>query len=292
MESDCPHDTDPPPSPAEPAPPPPITVVGDKGPAVEAWQLRVIADGYPLPVYGADGNKPRGGHGAETEQATVGWLADRDLERDGKGGTRTAAVVVTGIDISHHQTPARFDWPRVGSDHAFVIARACYGARIDGTFVEHVAGARAAGLTVGGYAFFRQHQLWQEQLAVFEQQLDAAGICPGDLVPAIDLEHNSSGADGVVDPAAHNLRGRALVEAIAERYGSALVYISPGHWVELGRPDWVLEHEVWTAHWTRAEEPAWPKDWTMWQISAKHEHPGYPGRALDLNRARRLPLIE
>ena len=174
-------------------------------------------------------------------------------------------------------------------DLQFVIARACYGTAIDKAFGEHVRRGRAAGMQVGAYVFYRQHQSWEAQLALLAQQLDAAGLGAGDIVPAVDLETNSSGYDGPLDPASHNAGGRALVEAVAARWGEAIVYLSPGHWLELVRPAWVSEHAVWTAHWGVAA-PAWPSDWALWQCSASYQHPAFPRGPLDRNQARRLPL--
>jgi peptidoglycan hydrolase-like protein with peptidoglycan-binding domain len=52
---------------------PPPTKLGDRGQAVTAWQRHLLAHGYKLPRFGADGD-----HGAETERATQEWRADHD----------------------------------------------------------------------------------------------------------------------------------------------------------------------------------------------------------------------
>ncbi len=63
-------------------PPPAITVRGDRGPAVKAWQLYLQAEAQhrgaldPLPRFGADAD-----HGTETEAATVAWLKARGFAR-------------------------------------------------------------------------------------------------------------------------------------------------------------------------------------------------------------------
>lgn len=201
--------------------------------------------------------------------------------------------ILTGLDVSHHQPPHLLDWSRIAKDHSFAIARACYGSSPDKAFVKHVHGICGAGMVAGGYVFFRQHQPWREQFKAIIAQYDAAEMEYGAIVPAVDLEYNSSGADGPVVTKLHNGPGRKLVEALSKMFGACLVYCSPGHWIELGRPAWIGEHEVWTAHWG-VNKPSWPDDWAIWQKSAKYKHPGFKisgGGPLDLNEARRLPLI-
>ena len=262
-------------------PPTQPTSLGDSGPLVGAWQLRLLRwNPSCLPKYGADKD-----HGDETQAATEAYFKDCGLE----AVPNTQPATVEGIDISSHQPPERFDWASMAEDLEFVIARACYGVKPDSAFVEHIAAARAAGLNVGGYIFFRQHQDADEQLDVFEEQLGLAGISSADIVPAVDLEANTF--DGEMDPREHNTGGRAITEALASQYGAALIYLSPGHYLELGKPSWVLEHRIWVAHWGSVEEPSWPwGDWDIWQVKATFTHSGFPG-PLDFNRARRLPVI-
>ncbi len=91
---------------------PPITNPGDRDPAgasdgpVHAWQRWLLAQGYELPTYGADGD-----HGQETEKATQAYLSDHQLERDGQGGTRPIRVPgpaprVVGADTAYPITEA------------------------------------------------------------------------------------------------------------------------------------------------------------------------------------------
>jgi peptidoglycan hydrolase-like protein with peptidoglycan-binding domain len=269
------------------------------GPAAARPTLRRGAEG-PLVVELQEllGISADGSFGPQTERAVRRFQAGNALAVDGVVGPRTwealertrppTEEIVSGIDISHFQPVARFDWDRIAVDHRFMIARAVYGRRRDETFAGHVAGARAAGLAVGAYVFFRQGQRWEEQFDALRAAIDAAGMRAGDLVPAVDLESNPF--DGPLDKDAHNSGGRKLTEAIAERWGGALVYLAPGHWLQLGRPAWITEHHVWTAHWG-VDKPAWPTDWALWQVSESHVHPGFRGGPLDLDKARRLPKI-
>lgn len=275
----------------------PVLRLGSSGPAVERWQRAVAAT--------ADGV-----FGPATEEATKRFQTARGLSADGIVGPRSwsealhgghampvpATSTLTGIDVSQWQPAALVDYAALAEDGLkFVVARACYGTSPDSSFALHVDRARRAGLQVGGYAFFRQHQEWPRQFALLISQLDAAGLGAGDIVPAIDLETNSSGYDGPLDPAAHNGGGRALVEAVAERSGEALCYLSPGHWLELGRPAWITQPGValWVADWRAGDGPRWPADgaWALWQSSATYRSPAFPRGPLDHDMARRLPLI-
>lgn len=245
--------------------------------------------------------KPDRVFGPDTQAAVKAFQRGRGLLDNGVVDTQTwealkkadkTPAIVTGMDVSVWQKPSDMDWPRLAADHRFVIARACYGVRPDKVFDKHVAGARDAGMLVGGYVFYRQTQPWREQLDAFVAQLGTVGFDDGDILPAVDLEWNKQ-YDGPLDVAKHNSSGRALVEALAERFGGALVYLAPGFYQRLGEPAWLLEHEWWLAHFTSAPKPWCPwKDWAIWQHTGKGKIAGYSGAAIDLNRARRVPVVE
>lgn len=270
----------------------PTLLLGSTGPDVERWQrlIRCTVSGV---------------FDAGTDRATRIWQATHGLAIDGivgpkswaealHGGTQhpaPAAQTTFGVDVSQFQPPGLIDYKKLrDSGHTFVIPRACYGTTLDTAYIEHVQLIRQAGLVAGSYAFFRQTQQAQAQFDVLLAQLHRAGIGPGDIVPAVDLETNVSGADGKIDPAAHNKEGRKLVELVADRFGKALVYCSPGHWLEIGKPSWIGEHSQWTAHWGVAS-PAWPKGWCIWQSSSTYRDAGFTRGPLDRNQARYLPLI-
>lgn len=194
----------------------------------------------------------------------------------------------TGIDVSHHQNPDSIDYSRIAENHAFLIARAAYGTRPDSTFLDHAGRARAEGLVVGGYTFFRQQQQAQAQIDAFRQQFDQLlGGQGATIVPVVDLEWNTD-YDGPLDPIAHNTVGRRIVESLADEYGGVMVYLAPGFWEALGRPDWLVEYPWWVAHWTEQPvpyRPAGSPEYAIWQWTEKGSTPGYGG-PLDLNRLR------
>lgn len=198
-----------------------------------------------------------------------------------------------GIDVSHHQHPAKMDYVALFEEgYRWCIARAAYGERPDDTFVAHCEKAKAAGMLVGGYTFYRQTQGWEVQGDTFRRMLETVDQKVGlDILPVIDLEWNER-YDGKVKPDVFNRGGRNLVEALSNTYNRhAICYLAPGFYQTLGNPEWLLEYPWWIAHYTQDEQPWCPfKDWDMWQFTGSGNTTGYSGD-LDLNRARSVPLV-
>ena len=92
-----------------------------------------------------------------------------------------------GLDVSNHQGPV--DWATVRRQgFSFVYVKATEGGDwSDGRYVEHTAGARAAGLRVGAYHYFTFCRDGAEQgrhaVDVVRPQTR-----PGDLPLVVDLE--------------------------------------------------------------------------------------------------------
>ena len=275
---------------------------------VANWGKHISKDGILVGWWREDGTRIQQGlsvkpqHGAlytdyaTTFHAVMLPVEDPDVELEEQEEPaheepvpETQPAAMMGLDISSHQPAGKFDWKLIATDVQFIIARACYGKKPDRSFVAHCRYARDRGIRVGGYVFFRQQQRWQQQFETLQKQISAAGIGPGDILPAVDLEANKF--DGPMDPLAHNTVGRDLVEAVAEHWGGCIVYLNPNHYNLLGEPKWVLDHHIWVAHWD-TDEPAWPhSDWAIWQKSSTYRHPGFSG-LLDLNEARKLPTIK
>lgn len=188
-----------------------------------------------------------------------------------------------GVDISHHQLPAKIDWPALSAEQDFCVCRAAYGAKTDETFSKHFAAARSAGLTVGAYLFYRQTEGWLRQYEIFVSALQKAKYRAGDLVPAVDLEWNED-YDGKVNPGIFNTEASKLVEKIVEEFGECLVYFSPAFLTLLGSPEWVLSRPMWIANYTHEPKVAW----TIWQKSGSGSVAGFAG-PIDVNLAKALP---
>src|SRR5262245_8697518 len=100
------------------------------------------------------------------------------------------ADVTYGIDISSYQ--GVIDWTEVrAAGLAFAVIKASesssHSPSREQYFATNAAQARAAGLLVGGYHFFRADEDPSTQAAVFRQVLEAAGVTM-DLPPALDVE--------------------------------------------------------------------------------------------------------
>lgn len=204
-----------------------------------------------------------------------------------------------GIDVSHHQAPASLPWGAFAQGAKFLIARNSYGLMKDTLTLEHLKRARAAGLKVGCYHFFRPSQDAQAQLDVFLHGLDAAGIGAGDIVPALDVERDPLPKPGTDVSKAWQEGVRRILSGLRDKYGNALVYITQREFNMLGAPEWLLTFPLWVAHYTAAAKPATPgnRPFTIWQHRVGPyllDGPGGYDKAhptLDQDRAGDLPLI-
>lgn len=186
-------------------------------------------------------------------------------------------MLTHGIDLSHWQSPSSVPWGLVGKQCTFVICRATYGATRDRHVVEHVKRARDAGCAVGLYMFFRFVQNLDDQIAAFCAAAEAAGYTPGDIAPAIDVEDDPKICD--VAPG-WDSSVFSIAQALGERFGTKpIIYITQRDWTRLGRPEWVLEHPLWVAHFTQAPKPATPAGapWLIWQNRVGPYDPSGPG---------------
>lgn len=198
--------------------------------------------------------------------------------------------MLEGVDVSHHQAP--IDWGAVARHRvSFAYCRATYGTRSDRRFLEHAVGSRDAGLNTGAYHFFRQTQGAEEQFEAFDGELERIDTSPGDLAPCVDLEWNEK-YDGKVNPDLFNSAGRNVCAMTREKWGVCLVYLAPGFWELLGRPDWLLNFPWWVAHWGVNEpyQPPGAPAWSLWQYTNKGRVPGVAGD-VDRNKASELICI-
>ncbi len=94
------------------------------------------------------------------------------------------ATTLFGVDVSAHQ--GRIKWPRVASAGiSFSIARCVVENRkVDTEFARNVAGARAAGIVPGAYAFLAGGGVAREMAKTF---IDTVGD-PTGMLCALDIE--------------------------------------------------------------------------------------------------------
>lgn len=197
--------------------------------------------------------------------------------------------LLRGVDVSSHQSPDAIVWAKLAETHRFVIARACYGVKIDPTFAEHAHRARDAGMVVGSYLFFRSSQDAQAQLDAFAAAVESLGMGPGWVPPVLDVESNVANGDPLT--AAKYAPAEAICEAWVQRWGRAMVYTNVSTWSLIGSPQWIREHLLWVAHFDVAT-PKTPLDlpWHLWQYRVA-PLPGVMAGLLDQDVARDLPLL-
>lgn len=150
-----------------------------------------------------------------------------------------------GIDVSYWQ--GNIDWAKVkAAGKQFAIIRVSDGTGFrDPRFEEYWNGAKAAGLTVGAYQFFRPGQDATAQANLMADKLAAVGYKAGDIPPVIDVEVT----DGV---SAANIAARVNVwlKRVQARTGRLpSLYTSPGFWGGLGNPTPSPLPYMWVAHW-------------------------------------------
>ncbi len=205
-----------------------------------------------------------------------------------------------GIDVSHHQAPAALPWKRFAESSSFAIVRGSYGTMKDRVTAEHVKRARAVGLKVGLYHFYRPSQPVTDQLAIFRAQLKLAGIGPGDIVPTIDVEHDPLPKPGTAVSPAWQGSILQFVDQMVGEFSDCMVYITQREFGMLGKPEWLLTRPLWIAHYTGAAKPATPgnRPATIWQHRVGPYDPngagGYDKARPELDQNRllgELPLV-
>lgn len=176
-----------------------------------------------------------------------------------------------GIDVSRYQ--GTIDWGRVGREGgvSYVYIKATEGASlVDPLFYRNIADARAAGLSVGSYHFYRAHISVDLQVA---NMVAAVRKEDQDLVPMIDVEAtNGVGQEKFVRDL------REFVAKITAYYGvKPLLYTYQNFYNKH------LVGEFPGYHWMMAkyrdEEPILDDDvdYIMWQYTQSGSVPGVRG---------------
>lgn len=168
-----------------------------------------------------------------------------------------AAGYCHAIDVSHHQDPAAVPWGELAANGvAACWVRAAYGTTPDSRAEAHVRRARAAGMQVGLYLFWRRRLTDQEQLDTLAAQHMACTVGPGDLAPWIDVEHDCDKHGNIIDRMAAGWRGRVdnMMGLATERFGAACLYAYESGLELLGWPACPLL----VAHYRGDGEQRWP----------------------------------
>ena len=152
-----------------------------------------------------------------------------------------------GIDVSHHN--GKIDWAKVkAAGITFVYLKATEGATYkDPTYDDNYAQAKAHGIAVGAYHFFRPGVATKSQVDNFVAAIKK--LNPGDLPPVLDAENP------------------VLWEGLSAKTAARLA----------AYPLWLAQY--------RKNDPTVPKPyatWTFWQHTESGKCPGITGNC-DMN---------
>ncbi|HEY1486013.1 MAG TPA: GH25 family lysozyme [Micromonosporaceae bacterium] len=179
-----------------------------------------------------------------------------------------------GLDVSDWQGTA-IDWTRVAKSARFAYVKATEGTTfLSRTFASQYAGAKAAGLYVGAYAFGRPDEppVAQADHFVEEARFTRDGKT---LPPMLDIEwpYEINGRI-VADYPCYGMSQHAMVawivafvDEVKRRTGSpVMIYTASGWWNECtGGSAALSDQPLFTAAYSR-RAPQLPKGWTHWTI--------------------------
>lgn len=220
-----------------------------------------------------------------------GFVAEKVLTITPDVAPPAPAPYRNGVDVSQAQTP--LDWKAVkAAGYSFAIIRATQGElEVDRAMVRHADIALDAGLSVGFYHAFIASQNGAEQAQHFFKfaypYLDRLSF-----PLAVDVELLNRQAPRAIAERLHTMC--VTLEALAGH--KPMIYTAPGWWNGYVGAQWdayFATLPLWVAHWSKAEKPMLPRPWVrgtwaLWQWHVDRDGiPGYPGKAIDVNRAPR-----
>lgn len=193
---------------------------------------------------------------------------------------RVAAKGATckGLDVSHYQPQMNFVNAKAAG-FEFVFLKASEGASfVDKSFKGHRANARAAGMLVGYYHFFRPLVDPEVQAKNFCAQIGK--VQENELPPVCDLEDS----DGVTGTAVAE-RAKEFCEHVERLIGARpILYTGPYYFQGLGAKAQVLgDYPLWVAHY-KTTAPLTPPPWANWDFWQYTDSEKIPGKTnLDAN---------
>ena len=179
-----------------------------------------------------------------------------------------------GVDVNHYQ--GTINWSQVAATEPYAYMKATEGTTFDDpTFPANWAGAGAAGMYRGAYAFGHPNT---DPVAAANYFLAETGSMTGshDLPPVLDLETTDGQTPAAV--AAWGLTWLHTVEAATQRL--PILYTYPSFFTSsMGSPAGYGGFPLWIANYgvsSPAVPSAWTT-WTFWQYSATGSVPGITG---------------
>ncbi len=190
------------------------------------------------------------------------------------------STVVYGVDVSDYD--GTIDWKQVAaSGKQFAIIRFSDGLTyLDTQFAANWKGAKAAGLTVGAYQFFRPEDDPVAPAELMLSHLESAGYAAGDIPPVVDVEVT----DGVSNATVLS-NVDAWLQYMKSKTGRLpVMYSSARVWSLIGNPNPSPLPYLWDANWG-VTCPTLPPEWgrlRFWQYTDSGSVPGI-GDAADLD---------
>ncbi len=172
----------------------------------------------------------------------------------------SSTINTSGIDVSSHQ--GKIDFGKVyRGGIGYVFIRATDGVTYqDPQFRTNYQNAKAAGLIVGAYHFYRNEDDPLEQLNNFTRNTD---LTKGDLAPVVDIEKLSKSGDGnfVKDLT-------VFLDGLEKHYHVKPIIYSGKNFTNAHLAHF-SDHVLWLAEYgvEQPEIPEWWDNWAFWQWS-------------------------
>lgn len=182
---------------------------------------------------------------------------------------------ILGVDVSHHNYPV--DWALLRENKMkFAYVKASEGVtHVDPNFHEYVKAARAGGMKVGAYHYFRAETPVKDQFMNFYAYV---GQC--DLIPMLDVEHH---ATKNLTKAQVRQRTMEFVNLCKKYYGMApILYCSESDWKQYFSKG--FEDCLW---WADSKGVAPKTSWDLWQYNIEN---GYDRNCVKPNIYKKLFL--
>lgn len=175
--------------------------------------------------------------------------------------TMPMAIVLQGVDVSHHQKRIEWDSVAVNDPVDFAFVKATEGHDfIDSLFCRNWDDLKRLGIRRGAYHFFRAYGCGDEQAMHF---LSLVEMHPGDLAPVLDIELT----DGIA-PEIMVQEARIWLEIVEAQLGVKPIIYSNQHFYERYLAGHFDQFPLWIARYSE-EKPflASGKNWDFWQFS-------------------------
>lgn len=187
---------------------------------------------------------------------------------------------VQGLDVSHHQ--GQIDWQKINpQQYAFVYIKATEGGDFqDPRFAQNWQAAKARGLKVGAYHYFRYCTPAQAQL---DNLIRTVPRQAGSLPVVVDVEwQGDCPARSAAEIAEQLQKLHVMLGRLQQYYGrTPMLYSTPrfyAHYlqVEFGR------YPLWIQDFKRRPNLKDPRPWRIWQYSQHGRVTGIRGN-VDVN---------